>query len=179
MGVVVEEGWDVKVRLGGDVGTRLGEAGLVSEEDWDKEIRLGGDVRSRLGDIGIVGEEGLDGETRFRIGARSRLGNIGTVGEEGWDGEIKLGGGGTSRLGRSGRSVDSGWVCEAVLLYLIALFLWLYNFNMLVKLSYCLFIMGPNLIIYRASLIESLSLSGALAIIVVFSVSCSVVGLVL
>ena len=66
---MVEGGWDIKVRLGGDVGNRLGDAGLVSEEDWDKEIRLGGGVRSRLGDkeirlggIGVVGEEGLDGK---------------------------------------------------------------------------------------------------------------------
>ena len=45
------------------------------------------------------------------------------MGEEGWDGEIELEGGGAFRLGRSGMSNDSGWVYEAVLLFLIALFL--------------------------------------------------------
>ena len=57
--------------------------------------------------------------------------------------------------------------------------LWLCNCNILEKLSYCLLIAGASFRINRASLIANLYLSGALAIIVVFSVSSSLVGFLL
>ena len=58
-------------------------------------------------------------------------------------------------------------------------FLWACNFKMFVKLSYCLFIDGAYFIMSKASLINSLYLSVAFAMIDVFSVNCSLVGFVL
>ena len=58
-------------------------------------------------------------------------------------------------------------------------FLWACNFKIFVKLSYCLFIDGLCFIMSNASLIKSLYLSVAFAMIDVFSVNCSLVGFVL